>query len=352
MEQHPIPQQISSYQFRLVGDMTLKQFFQLASGILIALLFYASPLHGLIKWPLVILFSMFGAALAFLPFEDRSLDKWIVAFFKSVYSPTIYLWQKTTTQAFFQEEAKAPIENFAAPGGEKELASYLESRTSTQTKSSSKLEEIEKTLLSKFASLMGSGQRKESQVIVAPQPILQTSQPATPEPQATAQKPGETGDLKIPSMDTVRVVAGQNETRPKIVVEEKGGLIEKPIVPFEAPKKVEQTGPLKEAQFSQEAGPPAPPQKANTVTGQVMDASGKIVEAAILEIKDAAGRPVRAVRTNKVGHFIIVTPLQNGEYEIITEKDGLTFDSVGFEAKGDMIPPIAIRANNSMEQTN
>ena len=31
-ESHPIPQQISSYQFRLVGDMTLKQFFQLARG--------------------------------------------------------------------------------------------------------------------------------------------------------------------------------------------------------------------------------------------------------------------------------------------------------------------------------
>jgi len=36
--EHPIPQQISAYQFRLVGDMTIKQFFQVAAGALIALL--------------------------------------------------------------------------------------------------------------------------------------------------------------------------------------------------------------------------------------------------------------------------------------------------------------------------
>jgi hypothetical protein len=87
-----------------------------------------------------------------------------------------------------------------------------------------------------------------------------------------------------------------------------------------------------------------PPEKPNTVTGQVMDVNGKIVEAAILEIKDVAGRPVRAVKTNKVGHFLIVTSLQNGKYEIITEKEGLVFDSFTFEATGSIIPPIAIKA--------
>ena len=55
MEQHPIPQQISSYQFKLVGDMTLKQFFQVAGGVVISLIFYSLPLHGLIKWPLILL---------------------------------------------------------------------------------------------------------------------------------------------------------------------------------------------------------------------------------------------------------------------------------------------------------
>ncbi len=121
-QQHPIPQQISSYQFRLVGDMTLKQFFQIAGGALISLLFYASNLPGLIKWPLVIFFALLGVALAFLPFEERPLQQWIIVFFKSVYSPTLYSWKKTEKpEIFFQEEAVVPQERIVAPHGEKAL---------------------------------------------------------------------------------------------------------------------------------------------------------------------------------------------------------------------------------------
>jgi hypothetical protein len=61
-----------------------------------------------------------------------------------------------------------------------------------------------------------------------------------------------------------------------------------------------------------------------------------------------AGRPVRAVRTNKVGHFLIVTPLQNGKYEIISEKEGLNFDSFTFDATGGIVPPILIKAKNNI----
>ena len=95
MEQHPIPQQISSYQFKLVGDMTLKQFFQVAGGIIVSLIFYSTPLHPLIKWPFILFSAGMGAALAFLPFQERPLERWIFAFFRSIYSPTLYYWKKT-----------------------------------------------------------------------------------------------------------------------------------------------------------------------------------------------------------------------------------------------------------------
>ena len=69
MEQHPIPQQVSSYQFKLVGDMTLKQFFQLAGGFLVGLIFYSLPIIGIVKWPFAILSVILGAGLAFVPLE-------------------------------------------------------------------------------------------------------------------------------------------------------------------------------------------------------------------------------------------------------------------------------------------
>ncbi|MEJ2441666.1 MAG: carboxypeptidase-like regulatory domain-containing protein, partial [Patescibacteria group bacterium] len=142
--------------------------------------------------------------------------------------------------------------------------------------------------------------------------------------------------------------------KPRVVVEEKSPPL-KPQVPTKSSEtQVAQTltgqklTSTQAAQFSVEAAPPLPPEKPNTLTGQVMDSAGKIVEAAILEVRDVAGRPVRAVRTNKVGHFLVITPLQNGKYEILTEKEGLEFDPVTFEAKGTIIPPIAIRAKNRL----
>jgi hypothetical protein len=44
---------------------------------------------------------------------------------------------------------------------------------------------------------------------------------------------------------------------------------------------------------------------------------------------------------------MVVTPLSNGRYEIITEKDGFIFDPVTFDAMGNLIPPILIRAKSA-----
>lgn len=60
MEQHPIPQQISSYEFKLVGEMTLKQFLKAAGGIVLALLFNSTKLVFFVKYPLVFLFGAGG----------------------------------------------------------------------------------------------------------------------------------------------------------------------------------------------------------------------------------------------------------------------------------------------------
>ena len=84
--------------------MTLKQFFQLAGGFLVALIFYSSPLLPIIKWPFIIVSAILGIALAFLPFEERPLERWIFAFFKAIYAPTLYYWKKTAVAPkFFQD---------------------------------------------------------------------------------------------------------------------------------------------------------------------------------------------------------------------------------------------------------
>jgi hypothetical protein len=81
---------------------------------------------------------------------------------------------------------------------------------------------------------------------------------------------------------------------------------------------------------------------ANLLSGFIHDPQGKIIEAAILEIRDTAGNPVRAFRTNKLGQFRSATPLPSGLYEIETEKEGYRFDIIKVELKGEILSPIEI----------
>lgn len=331
MENHPIPQQISSYQFRLVGDMTLKQFLQLAGGILVSLLIYATGLPGLIKWPLIVFFALLGAALAFLPFQERPLEKWILAFFRSVYSPTLYYWKKLQiTPVYFQPEV-AGVGAVGLPG-------TLPGASGTQGDiSSNNLEKGELSFLSRLGEMFATAPAPAPQPMVI-QPLAPSFSPA---PTPATPKPGEM-QINIPQLTPVTVTP---TTGPKFVVEEKptgGGDI--------AATQVTQTlsaqgvGQTQMAQFSVDAAPPHPPTEPNIIVGQVMDSQGKIVESAILEIQDEQGRPVRALRSNKLGHFMIVTPLLNGHYTIVVEKDGYVFDPLGVDVVGSVIPPIAVRS--------
>lgn len=353
MEQHPIPQQISSYQFKLVGDMTLKQFFQVAGGVIVSLIFYSTPLHPIIKWPIILFSAGLGAAMAFLPFQERPLEKWIIAFFRSIYSPTLYTWKKTEKPpVFYTEEAVVPAIT-AVPAS---------SNTQTTDKNTSNLEEAEKSFLSKIGGLWNVSATPAN--TPAQTPVTQPQQVNTPvvpntsfAPSTVTQTPSPEPVKAAPPVPTplsvpqqVPTVINQQATlitksAPKLIIQES--------VPLNAPQteitniegqKIEEKEITSSAvEFSVDAAPPSPPIAVNTIVGQVMDADRKIVEGAILEIKDSAGRPVRALKSNKAGHFIIVTPLANGKYEVTIEKEGFKFEPVSFDAKGDMIPPIAIK---------
>jgi len=91
---------------------------------------------------------------------------------------------------------------------------------------------------------------------------------------------------------------------------------------------------------------PDRPDIANVVVGMATDYDGKIVDGVIVEIQDEHGIPTRVIKTNSLGQFKISTPLANGRYLIIAEKDGYTFDRVNVDLSGKIIDPIRIIAHN------
>lgn len=373
MEQHAVPQNISSYQFHLVGDMTLKQFLEIAGGVVVGVIFYATGLPSIIKWPLILISVGFGAALAFVPFEERPLEQWMFAFIRSIYSPTLFHWEKRDPEKYFQDEAVATQGPAQAPTSVFSKIPFL-----------AKLEDTETTYLSKISGLFSPSlpqqQKTQEPTLLAETPQTAPQPTAPPLSQTTniaasmtprageiltmhgvteeIIKPISTGtakrDVQVPQ--TTMISLGQTDgsgksARPHIFVQEvqQGGAdltptnVPQTLVPHETAAAVKVEAP--QIKFSTSVAPPYVPTIPNTISGQVMDSSGNVVEGVILEIKDDKGRAVRALRTNKTGSFLIVTPLTNGRYEIFADKEGLTFNSTNFDADGQIIQPIAIKAS-------
>src|SRR3989344_4894043 len=94
MEQHPVPQHIASFQFKLFGNLTAKQFITLAIPMGIALLIFFSPLPAIIRLPLSFIIGVFSFVLSLVPLGGKSADQWAIAFFKALLSPTQRIWIK------------------------------------------------------------------------------------------------------------------------------------------------------------------------------------------------------------------------------------------------------------------
>ncbi len=95
MDNHPIPQDITGFQFKLIGNMTVKQFVYLAIGAVLAwLFFFIIDFPTIIKWPLSILAITTGAIFAFVPIDGRPMDLMLTNFIRALISPTEFIYEK------------------------------------------------------------------------------------------------------------------------------------------------------------------------------------------------------------------------------------------------------------------
>jgi len=275
---------------------------------LLGLLFYSLPLAKIIKWPLILLCGLLGFAFAFMPIEERPLSAWLLAFIKAVFSPTIFIWQKKPQKLeIFEPITRQPAIQKAPPADAQQLRQYL----STLTPFKNPLDQKEEELLKQVVSLFSASQPSIKSI----PPSFETF------PKKTVTPP-----------------------RPLPETSRRKSFSKPPIEAFIYPPPKRTPRSAVEAKTSKKLPIPIPPPAPNIISGMVFDKNGEIVEGAILEIRNMEGIPVRALKTNKLGQFIIATPLENGQYEIEVEKEGLNFDIIKFETKGEMIPPFEIRA--------
>ena len=99
-------------------------------------------------------------------------------------------------------------------------------------------------------------------------------------------------------------------------------------------------------------GLPITPEFPNIITGIVKDPRGNPLPNILVEVKDAQDNAVRAFKTNALGQFASATPLVNGRYTIAFEdpKELNKFDSIAFEATGQIILPIEVISVDTREE--
>src|SRR3972149_1976157 len=118
MEQHPVPQNVTTFQFRLIGDMTIKQFGYLAGGAILAYISYKLPLPFFFSYPLAVIFGIGGVGFAFVPVEERPMDIWVMSFIKNIYSPTQFIWsQEAQPEKPPVPAAQHPVAQMLPAGG-------------------------------------------------------------------------------------------------------------------------------------------------------------------------------------------------------------------------------------------
>jgi hypothetical protein len=289
--QHLLPQDISSYRFRLIGDMTIKQFASLGICIILAIISYSFPLPFFFKYPLVFAFILLGVGMAFVPVQGRSLDIWLIAFIKSIYSPTQYTWKSVPVPAESTETA-APKENV------QETARQVSNPSMEITQSSAP---------------------------VQTQPII----PVTP-PQTNDVPPQET----LPTPPEPPVVK-QEVAHPTPVPQ--------PITPPVKPAPVSQPIVAEAPAPSVNLPIPFTPNTPNTLVGLTLTPTGHILDSVMVEIKKN-NLTLRATKSNKLGQFMFARPLDSGIYQILAEKEGNTFAPYSLELTGEIVKPLKIQA--------
>lgn len=385
MREHPIPQDLTGYRFHIIGNMTLKQFTEIAVGVVIGVILYNTNLVAVVKWPLILVSVGLGAMIAWVPFEERPLDHWFTTFFTVLYRPTKFFWRKKNEiplPFLFKprpDQVNVAEEVDLMPARQARTKEYITTVELTQPKEAWEDEEDQKIaqVLGHFDTVqvnevvakktihkpdLGVRVRELQDITHTPETVtpVQVHFSPAPEPEPTP------APESIPLANSVATDEVPLATSAPVAIP-----VQAPVVPVIMPPnqpatvepEVAAPASVVSADFMQTAPTPVPPQiptetivtnnslpfpttptQPNKLVGMVLDADHKILTDTIVEIKNLQGLVARAVKTNALGQFFITTPLESGSYIVSADKPGYQFTSQQLVLSGQIVPPLQITA--------
>lgn len=373
VQQHPIPRNITGFQFKLIGDMTVKQFAYLAVGVVSGyILFRTLPGPAIVGFLVGISLAGAGAALAFLPIQGRPLDVWLTAFVKSIYSPTVFVWHKDNRPppilAKPAKGGKAPLPAVATQtvstsdmaDVDKKLATYLAAK---QKQPEEKLDKQEKEKVAKTAQTMQKPKKPQpppKPPVQQPQPPPTTSSQPPQRPPVASPAPAAPVATPPPSLPVEKLFpAKKSAPHPQEKHADKQEALEKlKQDKEELERKISRMRQKMEVETLSEKqatglGFPPPSQHPNTISGVVLDPQNKQLAGVLVSVKNADKMTVRALKTNQLGQFASSAPLDNGVYyvEIDDPTGKYDFDIIKITFSGGPAKPLEIVAKSKEGKT-
>ena len=347
MDQHPIPQDVTGFQFKLIGSMTVKQFAYVAAGVISAVILYYFPLKIsfaiLIKTVLIPLFGGSGIVIAFVPIDGRPIDVMTTNFMKALFSPNQYIYQKTERK--FSFSAISVVSQQTATQQSQRIANHPRQKAADKRamqlqailhnsagRVKNKLDDRETAFLQALTAIPAAPAAPTQAMPVAqislggqinpvaqPFPQLHHLAPQAVQQTAHAQQLSPSPQLVQPAVKASLVLTKFS-----------------PLPPLQ---------PVKNIRLPHTADVP------NVIIGIVRDSRENILPNILVEVKDKDGNPIRAFKTNGLGHFASATPLPMGRYtiELDDPKKQHSFDLIQIIANNQIMQPIEIISHDARE---
>lgn len=382
MNNHPIPQDVTGFQFKLIGDMTVKQFAYIAAGGFLGYLALQAPVSFILALPFMIFFPLVGIGLAFVPISGRPMDVMLTHFLKALIAPNQYIYQKSGGHLLtFTPVVRPAVAKQTNTQSRDALAQYLESH---QQQTHNALDEKESSFFQSLSSfsrpptpspvptgttsftrssapspMLLQQQPVPPQPTIAPlPPVMQNPLPPVPpaSPQNSASEQEKTVDQASHYLQQQLQAAKQQEaletqTSQAVVAHERVSQLQEQLNELANQKtalqqqlqamaqklEAQKPTPIAPTNFAPTPQPATPtvrtipktmgakiglpitPDVPNVLTGIVKDPRGNVLPHILIEVKDKEGTPIRAFKTNTLGQFASATPILNGEYTIELE---------------------------------
>lgn len=385
MENHPIPQDITGFKFKIIGKMTIKQFIYLGAGVGIAWLFiWIAPLPVYVSWPIAAVSATLGISFAFLPIAGRPLDVMLGNFFSALTSPTKFIYKKEgVSLTGGASEGSAII----LPGPKTQnnnspyYATFQPPQSATQTPiPTANVRDQDAPLPTTGTPQQAMETAGTSVHVISEDDEKKKSRENTPSQEDTLKENEKKLDEKedkiekeleeekanenqsgAPQQNTpelenmLQQTIKQKEELEKqlLLLQSKMSSQQKAYTPSEAtPTKQTKNVRSVPKEMKKEVGVGNIPEYPNLITGIIKDSRNNPLPNILVEVNDLDNNPVRAFKTNGLGQFASATPVVNGKYQLSFEDTKKThkFDLVEIEASGGIVMPLEIISVDAREE--